>query len=80
MVRFWLNNGVVNTTAANNQLLGELEIPATTNVALAIARNPEMTLAIGKSIKAGHQVYAGLTVAVGGVNSALLVCPTAGDY
>lgn len=80
MVRFWLNNGSANTVAANNQLLGELEIPATTNVALAIARNPELTLAIGKAIAAGHRIYAGLTIAAGGVNCALLVCPTAGDY
>ena len=80
LVRFWMNNASANTTATNNQLLGELEIPAVTNVALATAKNPVFTLPVGKVIPAGYKVYAGLTVAVGGTNCALLVCPTAGDY
>jgi len=80
LVRFWLNNGSANTTATNNQLLGELEIPAVANVALATAKNPVFTLPINKSIPAGYKVYAGTTVAVGGTACALLICPTAGDY
>ena len=80
LVRFWMNNASANTTATNNQLLGELEIPAVANVALATAKNPVFTLPVGKSIPAGYRVYAGTTVAVGGTNCALLVCPTAGDY
>lgn len=80
LVRFWVNNASVNTTATNNQLLGELEIPAVANVALATAKNPVFTLPVGKVIPAGYRVYAGLTVAVGGTNCALLVCPVAGDY
>ena len=80
LVRFWMNNGSANTTATNNQLLGELEIPAVANVALATSKNPVFTLPVGKSIPAGYTVYAGTTVAVGGANCALLVCPTAGDY
>lgn len=80
LVRFWINNGSANTTATNNQLLGELEIPAVANAALATAKNPVFTLPVGKSIPAGYTVYAGTTVAVGGTNCALLVCPTAGDY
>lgn len=80
LVRFWINNASANTTAANNQLLGELEIPAVTNVALATAKNPVFTLPVGKVIPAGYKVYAGTTVAVGGTACALLICPTAGDY
>ena len=80
LVRFWINNGSANTTATNNQLLGELEIPAVANVALATSKNPVFTLPINKSIPAGYKIYAGTTIAVGGTNCALTVCPTAGDY
>lgn len=80
LVRFWINNGTANTTATNNQLLGELEIPAVANVALATTKNPVFTLPINKSIPAGYKIYAGTTFAVGGAACALIVCPTAGDY
>lgn len=80
LVRVWMNNASANTTATNNQLLGELEIPAVANVALATAKNPVFTLPVGKAIPAGYRVYAGTTVAVGGTNCALLVCPVAGDF
>ena len=80
LVRFWINNASANTTATNNQLLGELEIPAVTNVALATSKIPVFTLPVGKVIPAGYKIYAGLTVAVGGTACALLVCPVAGDY
>ena len=80
LVRFWLNNGSANTTATNNQLLGELELSAVANTALATTKNPVFTLPVGKSIPAGYKVYAGTTVAVGGTNCALLVCAIAGDY
>jgi hypothetical protein len=80
LVRFWINNASANTTATNNQLLGELEIPAVANVALATAKNPVFTLAIPKGIPATYRIYAGLTVAIGGTNCALEICPDAGDY
>lgn len=80
LVRFWLNNGAASTTASNNQLLGELAISAQTMTALATGAQPVFVLPVGKSIPAGYKIYAGLTVAVGGVNAALLVCPVAGDY
>lgn len=80
LVRFWINNAAANTTATNNQLLGELEVPAVANVALATSKNPVFTLPVGKSIPAGYKIYAGTTVAVGGTACALIVCPTAGDY
>lgn len=80
LVRFWVNNASTNTTATNNQLLGELEIPAVANVALATSKNAVFTLPVNKAIPAGYRIYAGTTIAVGGTNCALLVCPVAGDY
>jgi hypothetical protein len=80
LVRLWMNNGGANTTATNNQLLGEIEIPAQTITALGTSALPVLKLDIGKSIPAGYKIYAGTTVAVGGTNCALLVCPVAGDY
>jgi len=80
LVRFWLNNGAANTTATNNQLLGELPIAAATVTALATSANPIYTFQVSKSIPAGYKIFAGLTVAVGGTNVAMLVAPTGGDY
>ena len=80
LVRFWLNNGAANTTATNNQFIGEIAIPAATVTALATAINPVYIFSYNKSIPAGYRVYAGTTVAVGGTNCALTVVPTAGDY
>lgn len=80
VMRLWLNNGSANTTAANNQLLGEVAIPAQTVTALATTVNPVITLQIGRSIPANYKIYAGLTVAVGGTNCALTPIFNAGDY
>ena len=40
LVRFWLNNGSSDTTAANNQLIGEIPIAAATVTALGTTANP----------------------------------------
>lgn len=84
LVRFWLNNGSTDSTAANNQLLGEVEVPAQTVTALATSKMPVISLrnALGRSINlpAGYKIYAGLTAAIGGTNCALQVAPVAGDY
>jgi hypothetical protein len=80
VIRFWLNNGSVNTTASNNQLLGEVAIAAATLVALATAINPVYTIPINKAIPAGYKIYAGTTVAVGGTACALLISANGGDY
>lgn len=79
VVRFWLNNGAANTTATNNKFLGEIAMPAQTVTALATGSMPEYILTIGKSIPAGYRIYAGTTVAAGGV-LAFLVDTTGGDY
>lgn len=80
LVRFWSNNGSVNTTATNNQLLGEIAIAAQPVTALATAANPVFTLVLNKSLPAGYKIYAGTTVAIGGTNCALLISATGGDY
>lgn len=80
VMRFFLNNGSANTTATNNQYLGEVSLPAQTITALATGTMPEYTVLFGKSIPAGYKVYAGLTVAIGGTNCAVIPCPQGGDY
>jgi hypothetical protein len=80
VVRFWLNNASVNTTATNNQLLGEVRMPATTLTALATGINNVYTLDVNRSIPAGYLIYAGTTVAVGGTNAAITTTASAGDY
>lgn len=80
VVRFWINNGSANTTATNNQLLGEVAIAAATVTALATGANPVYVVGINKAIPAGYKIYAGSTVAVGGTNCALQVSANAGDY
>jgi hypothetical protein len=80
VIRFWLNNGSVNTTAGNNQLLGEVAIAAATLTALATAINPVYTIPINKAIPAGYKIYAGTTVAAGGTNAAFIISANGGDY
>ena len=81
VLRLWLNNGSANTTAANNQLLGELLIPAATLVALATAVNPVLEFSLNiPNVPANHRIFAGLTVALGGTNCALLVTGFGGNY
>ena len=41
VVRFWINNGSANTTAANNIFLGEVAIPATAVTALRLIDDVE---------------------------------------
>lgn len=83
VVRFWINNGVSNTTAGNNIFLGEVAMPATAVSALATSANTVYTLAIpvgGLNIPATYRIYAGLTVAVGGTNIAVAINAVGGDY
>jgi hypothetical protein len=80
LVRLWMNNGSANTVAANNQLIGEIPVPATAVTALATGALNTFTLPINLSIPAGYRVFAGLTTAVGGTNCAILITPVGGDY
>lgn len=80
VVRLFQNNGSDNTVATNNKFIGEIAIPAQTVTALATGTMSEYTYNLDLDIPAGHKIYAGTTVAVGGTNCALLVDVTGGDY
>ena len=83
VVRFWLNNNSVNTTATNNIFLGEVAIPATTVTALgtsALTTYP-LTLPVnGLNLPSSYRIYAGLTIAAGGTNIAIAITSYGGNY
>jgi len=83
VVRFWANNGSVNTTAANNIFIGEVAVPATTVTAAGTSALAYYLLTLplnGLNIPAGYRIYAGLTVAAGGTNIGISVQAIGGDY
>jgi len=82
VIRLWVNNGAANTTATNNQLIGEIAMPAQTVTALGTAITQPQVFQLpvdGFSIPAGYRIYAGNTVAAGGV-LAFQVSVFGGDY
>lgn len=83
VVRFWLNNNSVNTTAGNNIFLGEVAIPATAVTALGTTALPTYPLTLpvnGLNLPASYRIYAGTTVAAGGTNIAIAVSAFGGNY
>jgi hypothetical protein len=80
VIRFWINNGSANTVATNNQLLGELALPATVVAASATTALTVYSLPVNINVPAGYKLYAGLTVASGGTNIAILASAQGGDY
>src|SRR5574340_5330 len=82
LVRFWVNNGSANTTATNNSILPyEIAIPATAVTALATSALTPYEYPVDLPVlPAGYKLYAGLTVAVGGTNCAVIVQVHGGDY
>lgn len=83
VVRFWINNNSVNTTATNNIFLGEVAVPATAVTALgtSVLTTYPLTLPVnGLNIPATYRIYAGTTVAVGGTNLAIAVTCFGGNY
>lgn len=75
VARFFLNNGSDNNTAANNALIGEITLPATT--AIATASLIELMLPLNMPIPASYRIMwvLGTTVAGGWTATAV-----AGDY
>jgi hypothetical protein len=65
VIRIWINNGSVTTTAANNTLYLERTLSATT--VSETAEQPDIILPLGISLAAGYRVYAtfGTAVAAG---------------
>lgn len=83
VIRFWINNGSANTTAANNAFLGELTLPATAVSGGASAALPAYAIPLpvgGLNIPAGYKIYAGMTVAIAGTSLAAAVNILGGDY
>ena len=75
VARIYLNNGSTNTSAANNQLIGQCTLPATT--ATNTATTPELDYPLDLMIPATFRIYIGL-----GTTVAASWIPTivAGDY
>ena len=65
VLRLFINNGGVNTTAANNSLVAELTLQATT--LSEIAAQPDAVLPLNFALPAGYKLNAtlGTTVAAG---------------
>jgi hypothetical protein len=81
LVRFWLNNGTDSTVATNNQLLPfEISLPATAVTALASSILAQFAINCNLNIPAGYKIYAGITIAIGGTNCAVLPRAWGGDY
>ena len=83
LIRFWINNGSANTSAANNAFLGEVALPATVVTALATTANQVYSIPVptgGLNLPAGYKIYAGMTVAIGGTNIAAAINTVGGDY
>jgi hypothetical protein len=75
VVRIYLNNGSTNTTATNNQFIGQLSLPAITTSNTTATAEPEYPLEM--MIPATFRIYCGL-----GTTVAASWIPTcvAGDY
>jgi hypothetical protein len=65
VLRVFINNGGVNTTAANNSLIAELTLPATT--LSEVAAQPDYVLPLNFVLPAGYKINAtiGTVVAAG---------------
>jgi hypothetical protein len=64
VLRLYLNNGSSNAVAANNALIGEVTLPATT--ASAVNSTPDIDYPLEFALPAGFRLYAGLSAAVAG--------------
>lgn len=62
VARIYLNNGSANTTAANNQFIGQISLPGVTAINTAATTEPEYTLEF--AIKPSFRIYIGLGTTV----------------
>lgn len=75
VLRIFLNNGLVNTLAANNSLIKELTLPATT--ASQTAALPDYELPLNLLLQAGYKINVAIGTAVA---SGFTVTAECGDY
>ena len=64
VLRLYINNGSSNAVAANNALIGEVSLPATT--ASAISNTPDVDYPLEFALPAAFRLYAGLSTGVAG--------------
>lgn len=76
VARIWINNGQTTSTAANNILFGELNIPAIT--ASDAAATPEWEYPMNIALPAGYRVYITLGTDPGSTN--LMATGVGGKY
>jgi len=62
VLRVFVNNGAVNTTAANNTLIAELTLPATT--LSEVSAQPDIVLPLNFTLPAGYKINCTLGTAV----------------
>jgi hypothetical protein len=62
VLRVFINNGGVNTTAANNSLIAELTLPATT--LSEVAAQPDYVLPLNFALPAGFKINVTIGTAV----------------
>jgi hypothetical protein len=75
VLRVFMNNGAANTTAANNVLMAELSLPATSNSEVAALAGNELPLNI--PVPPGYRITVALGTAVAG---GYAVSAFGGDY
>lgn len=75
VLRIYLNNGSTNTTATNNQFIGQMSLPATT--AINTAMTAEVDVPIDMMIPATFRLYVGLGTTVA---SSWVCTAVGGDY
>lgn len=76
VLRIFINNGLANTSAANNTYFGEISLPATTANAAGIT-GVDLDYPMNIALPSGFRVYVGLGTAVAAGWS---VVPVGGDY
>ena len=62
VLRIFMNNGSANTTAANNSLIAEMTLPATT--LSEVAAQPDYVLPINQALPVGYRLIATIGTAV----------------
>lgn len=75
VMRIFINNGSVATSAANNTFYGEVTLPATT--AIATAATIDIDYPMNFALPAGFRIYVGLGTAV---SAGWVVTAVAGNY
>ena len=76
VMRFFINNGLTNGTAANNSILTELSIA--TNILSQTLASIAYDVALNAVLAPGYKLY--YTIGSGVASGFAVTCPDAGDY